>query len=305
MSLDRLLLAPPGRAFDAAFTAHGPVTAEDVPVLAAHARAADAQVRHNAVLLLRLARSDIRFPALEALARETTDAHVFAIAAAALPDGRGRELATERPALLAAAHRDDDPRVRAAAATLGDTDEALADSAPRVRDEALAAMADHGPGGHVAELRAMLVDPAQRRGLSLQALYAALLHVDDPGLAADFARSLEGASVSDAATLANAISQAPARPAWLRGFLLGQLAHDAPFRWPAFALLAADPDPPHAELVATAAAYLADRVARGERGSDEGLNACAGLLGALHGSPLPDEPALLAFAQRWPASATN
>ncbi|MCA9680435.1 MAG: hypothetical protein KC464_35725, partial [Myxococcales bacterium] len=98
--LENLLRAEPG-AFDRLLRAHGPVVPGEVDLLAERARDSSARVRHNATVLLGIARAPDRDAVLRVLARDTSDPVVLVLAARALPDGAA--IAATRPALLKAA----------------------------------------------------------------------------------------------------------------------------------------------------------------------------------------------------------
>ncbi len=308
--LEALVKAAPGRAFNDLLGKHGPIRPDELDLLAERARDRDALVRRNATVLLGLGRTDDRFALLRVLARETTDPEVFVLAATATPDAKG--LASEKPGLVRQALHSPDARAAAAAVRLAALSELrglddelaprLADPDAAVRDATLAVLAQTGPGALEPQLRALLRDPAQRRRHALTLLYQTLLHSDDPATGELFAASLVGSTVSDQVELQNALAAVPHKP-WVRAFLLAQLADDGPLGWDALRLLAAEPAPPLAELVAICRDHLAEQLETGapeqHLAMEPGVGACAAFLGTLAGHGFADLAAVLAYATAW------
>lgn len=307
-TLEALLEAPDDARFSKLLATYGPIEDRDLDTLATRARERRARVRRNATRLLAIAKpSPDRELLLRRLVHDTLDPAVFVLACDALPDGA--VLAHQRAKLITEALASGDAVVAALALGLAwraDLPEVrdrlradLVDERAAVRDAALAIVAEAGAGPLAPALITLLADPAAPRGPIVQAL----VRVDDPAIADAVATALATATPGDRVAVTNALAAVPAsaRAPWVHAFLRAQIAADGPWRWSAFAALAAAPTADDtAALVALArdhlTAELASGVADGELRWREGVGACAQFLTALAGHTFPTLAALRDYA---------
>lgn len=246
--LGRVLSATSQSEFAESLRIHGPVHAEEVPLLAEKAQSAEQTVRRNATRLLQTTTKGDAPDALRKLVKQTADPAVFVIAAAGLVgESDGPAQCGARPELLAAALKESEPVILIAALKVGacakvkglhDAIGKLLLSPDReVRYAAVDALEQVGIGPLEPLLKTILRDRPQGLTYPFISLYRLLLDSDDPELAVAFKHSLVGADISQSTAFLNAV--ASSRKPWVRQLLLDLASTEGLDRWPAFVTLAA------------------------------------------------------------------
>lgn len=246
--LGRALSAASPAEFAEALRIHGPVHAEEVPLLAERAQSPEMTVRRNAVRLLRTTTKGDAPAVLRKLIGQTTDPVVFVTAADGLLRESDRQtLCASKPELLAAALNETEPRTLVAALRVGAAAHApgihaaiakvLRHPDRDVRYAAVEALEQVGIGPLEPVLKTLLRDRPEGLSYPFAALYRLLVGSDDPELATAFKNSLVGADISQAADFMNAITAS--RKPWVRQLLIELANTEGQTRWPAFTTLAA------------------------------------------------------------------
>jgi len=249
--LDKILNAPTEEQYREALRQYGPVLAQDIDYLAQQSQSEQPTIRRHAARLLVTTLKGGALRVLRARVADTTDPQVFIIALSGLshePDAT--TLAQSRPQLLAAALADDDPLVLTAAiqiagqAALPGIHELLArllqHPSEAVRSAAVEAIAKVGVGPLEAQLKAVLQGATPSSTYPFVVLYRLLGNSDDSSMAAVFADSLKGISVSREADFFNGIQHS--RKPWLRALLLDLARGESRNRSAAFVTLTDWPD---------------------------------------------------------------
>ena len=263
---DRMVAASDGRDLSVQLQTYGPIEAADVPFLADKARSFRANVRHNAVQLLAIARVDSAIVALRKLAAETADVYVYAVALQRMlevaPDP---VLARSRPELLHKALQDPDAKVVAAALKAGtlaklpgieaELDRRLADPDIKVRGAVLEALGDCDPGPLSGKLIDLLFHPPADLH-SLSDIYRALSLSDDPTMADVLRKAAVDPKIRS--DLGTGVRLSHSRKPWLRALLLEWLRGGEPWlHKKAFQILDGWEDPAlRRELVQLCAQHL-------------------------------------------------
>lgn len=308
-----------GKAFSEALLTHGPILTEEVPYLAKTAAEGNADARRNAVYLLCRVRAPEAEVALRKIAAETSQAQVLALALDALsfaPDIK--TLAVQRQALLLQALQDPSGLIQAAALRVGwrlglpgfadALGQRLDSQNQEVRDAVTGLLSKEGAGPLEARVRQILVHPPADKRYSFADLYQSIGNSDDPTVADDLRRSLEGADSSRETDLLNGFFLSQSRKPWLKQFLLSLARQESRIRWPAFeSLVGWKTDAPEPDLLRICIAALERRPPQEsteESVYDIELESCRSYLGALAGRRFgwQDFREALAFARQRLAS---
>lgn len=312
--LNRVLTAATPAEFGKELRVHGPVHAEEVPLLADKAQSPDPTVRRNAARLLQTTTKGDAPEVLRKLIKQTSDPVVFVIAAEGLlRESDSRALCAAKPELLAAALKETEPRTLVAALRVGACAKApgLHDAIAQllrhpdrdVRYAAVEVLEQVGVGPLEPALKAILRDRPQGLTYPLGALYRLLLNYDDPELAAAFKNSLADADVSQSVDFLNAVT--PSRKPWVRQLLLELATTEGLNRWPAFVTLSGWGAETELDLLKICVAVLEKAPPKSEEQKRwmylVDLEECRKYLGRLAGRApyTPDEAdAALAFARQ-------